>query len=898
MASDVSLAFNAVGRDRGVNALLTRTSSNVRAANLASAASTIAMGGALASAGGYAVAFASSALTAAGAAAAIPAALAAGAATVGAFRAVTFGLGAAWKATGQQATGGGGAVAGAADRSAQAARAVRSATEALTDARRDEYQATQAVNRARTEEKERLEDLGRSLSGARLDEEAATRAVAKAAQDLAVARAGGSNYDIEEADLAYRQAQQTLADTKDRVGDLSKEQADGARKGVEGSDAVQDALARQRDAQRATARAAEALADAQREVGQTAAGAVGGGIDPAAAALAKLSPNGRAVVLMLRQLAPAWQGAARAGQQATFANVAGDLQRLSGVYLPMATRWLSRMGGSFNTAIRQSLGLLQTKDTVRDVGIFTGNTAAATDRLARAVKPVINGLLQWVTLGSTFLPGFAGGTLTIAQRFEQWSIKMRESGRAAGWIRNGIATLRQFGAIARDVTMSVVALFRAGGDGGSTLTTLQTGAAAMRRWLESADGQAKVQQVMATLRNILAGVGSVLLVVAGHGDEFNSALNVTGTVVSFAAGHLDVLAKLLPVIAAGYVISKVAQTGANIAAVASIPLKAAEVVSNFALARAVRANTAAMGQATVATGANSASTAANTAATNTGVLSRGRAVVGLVAQRTATIAATVATRAAAAGQWLLNAAMSANPLGLIIIAIIAVGAGLYLLWTRSATFRRIVTGAWSAVWGSIKAVWSWIKDNWPKIFEFLTLPYRMAWAGIKKAYGWITAGASAARNFVSARFDSLVTWFQKLPGRIGRSLSSIGRFLTAPFRAAFNAVGSLWNRTLGGMSFTVPSWVPGFGGSSFSLPRVPQLAAGGVVSARPGGTLVNVGEADEDEVVAPLSKLGQVAAAAGAGGSSRVWFDFAGAESEFTRWFRKAVRVDNLLQEA
>lgn len=40
------------------------------------------------------------------------------------------------------------------------------------------------------------------------------------------------------------------------------------------------------------------------------------------------------------------------------------------------------------------------------------------------------------------------------------------------------------------------------------------------------------------------------------------------------------------------------------------------------------------------------------------------------------------------------------------------------------------------------------------------------------------------------------------------------------------------------------------------LQSVPQLANGGVIRARPGGTLVNVGEAGRDEAVIPLSRMG------------------------------------------
>jgi hypothetical protein len=868
MASDVSLAFNAVGRDRGVNALLSRTSNNVRAANLAAAASTVAMGAAMASAGAHALALASSAAVAAGAIAAVPAALAAGYAGMGAYKAVTFGLADAWKATGVAATGGGGAAKNAGQQAVSNARAVRDATEALADAKRDEALATAAVNRARVEEKERLEDLSRSLAGSRLDEESATRAVAKAAQDLAVARAGGTNYDIEEADLAYRQAQQTLVDTKDRVQDLSTEQADGAKKGVEGSDAVQDALRRQQDAQRQVTRAAEQLADSQQKVQQASAAAASGGIDPAAAALAKLSPNGRAVILMLRQLAPAWQQAARAGQQATFAGVAGDLRDLSGIYLPRATTWLTRMGGSFNLAVRQSLGLAQTKSTIRDVDTFTNNVALSTDRLARAVRPVINGILQWVTIGSNFLPGLAGNTLTIAQRFERWSVEMRKSGQAASWIGRGIAMLRQFAAIATDVTMSVVAIFRAGDDGGSTVDGLQRGAAAMRKWLESAQGQEKVKQVLATLRGVLAGVGAALLVVAGHGDEFNDALNVTGTVVKFASGHLGTLAKLLPVIAGFWVLSKVAETGANVAKVIQVPLLAAQVVGNMRLSAALRAHTAALGTNTAATEADAVATGTDTAAQNTGILARGRAVVSMVAQKVALVATTIATRTYAAAQWLLNAAMTANPIGLIIAAVIALIAVVVLIATRTTWFQT----AWRVAWGAIKsaasAVGTWFRDTLWKSWIL------GAWNGI------VNKGKDA------------VAWFSGFGGRLKSALRSVATILSAPFRTGFNLIARLWNGTVGRISFTVPGWVPGLGGRGFSVPNIPQLAKGGIVPATPGGRLVNVAEGGEDEVVAPLSKLsGMVDGGGSREVTVRVVQDYRGAETDFIRWIRKTFRV-------
>jgi hypothetical protein len=65
----------------------------------------------------------------------------------------------------------------------------------------------------------------------------------------------------------------------------------------------------------------------------------------------------------------------------------------------------------------------------------------------------------------------------------------------------------------------------------------------------------------------------------------------------------------------------------------------------------------------------------------------------------------LATKGAAAAQWLLNVAMEANPVGLIIGAIAAVVAAFVYFWQTSAGFRDF----WIGVWGAIQtaAVWVW-----------------------------------------------------------------------------------------------------------------------------------------------------------------------------------------------
>lgn len=845
--SDTSLVFNLVGRDQGVNSLLARTAANVRASNLVARASVVALGAGMASAAAHAIALASATAKVAGAAGLIPAGIGVAAGMIGAARVVTGGLGEAWTATGAAARTGGGAAVSTAQRVAAATREVGVAQRALADAQRAARDTQEALSRARLTEAERLSDLSRSVAGARLDEESAAMAVRRAQDEVNAAYSASDWTRIREADLAYRQAEHTLAEVRDRVGDLTEEQAEGARKGVEGSDAVQQAARAQREAQREVTDATRRLADAQRAVAEASRGA-GGGVDAAAAALARLSPSARSLVLTLRALAPAWAAAGRAGQEATWSGVAGEVRALSGIYLPALRGWLVRTAGGFNLALRETAAWARSAGTVRDVNTVMAATAAVTDRIGRAIRPLVAGFTDWAAVGAGFMPGFAGEALSIAQRFERWSAAVRASGQASRWMAQGVAVLRQLGAIAGNVLGSLRAVMRAGDNGGATLDWLVRGSAAMRVWLESAEGQRAVGQTLATLRSILAGVAQILPVAAQHGEDFRAGLNMTADTVAWLASHLDTLARWLPLIAAGFVIAKLAQVGANMAMVVGIPLRIAEMINTARSNAVLRAHTAALLSNTAASRGAAAATVLSTVATSAGDVAQKRSIASMIAARTAMLATAVATKIWAGAQWLMNIAMYANPLTWIIIAIVALIAVIVLIATKTTWFQT----AWRWAWGGIKsaalAVGHWFSETlWKKWIVG-------AWNGI------VAAGVRA------------YNWFHSLPARLRAAMGSVAGIITAPFRAGFNRIAGLWNGSVGRLRFQAPDWVPTIGGKGFSMPTLPMLAKGGDVT---GAGAAIVGERGPELLQLPTGARVSPLAPAGGGrdGTTRIVLD-------------------------
>jgi murein DD-endopeptidase MepM/ murein hydrolase activator NlpD len=116
-----------------------------------------------------------------------------------------------------------------------------------------------------------------------------------------------------------------------------------------------------------------------------------------------------------------------------------------------------------------------------------------------------------------------------------------------------------------------------------------------------------------------------------------------------------------------------------------------------------------------------------------------------------------------------------GPVGLIILGLTALGAGLVLAYKKSDTFKAIVDGAFKAVKKAASAVldWftgtlvpffttklpkafqatiGWVKRNWPVILAVLTGPLGLAVLAIAKNWDKITGAFKAARDWVKNAF--------------------------------------------------------------------------------------------------------------------------------------------------
>lgn len=97
-------------------------------------------------------------------------------------------------------------------------------------------------------------------------------------------------------------------------------------------------------------------------------------------------------------------------------------------------------------------------------------------------------------------------------------------------------------------------------------------------------------------------------------------------------------------------------------------------------------------------------------AMNSNIIMSIRQAASTAATTTASIAASAASKAWAATQWLLNAALSANPIGLVVVAVAALVGGIILAYKNSETFRNVVDAAMDVVHAAFDKVVDIVTD--------------------------------------------------------------------------------------------------------------------------------------------------------------------------------------------
>lgn len=386
------------------------------------------------------------------------------------------------------------------------------------------------------------------------------------------------------------------------------------------------------------------------------------------------------------------------------------------------------------------------------VGLWSTFKDTLSQGLADQIEPLVPLLKDGLGGASTFLGETALPALGVGVKAVVGGIKEFSSGwsAASGSLSSAASPMQQAGALAKQVGDAV----------GSAWQSMMTA-------VQGRDPKPIMDKVVSGISVVAEKIGSV------HPEDFTRVFDAIGSgagsagtelaklkpvgdaavnLFKLVADNSDLVAKALPLLAAGFLVVKGAQEVNNVVGRDSVVGFTAQIASsvtlaasNFALAAAMRASTAA--------------SVTDTAATSGGIVARAASVASTIAHTAASVAASVAQKAMAAAQWLVNAAMSANPIGLVVIALVALVAGLVWAYQNSEDFRNVVNAAFGAVAEAGRWLWNnalapafraivggfaWVMGGFADMLDVLGNVPGFEWA--KDASAKIRGVANAARD--------------------------------------------------------------------------------------------------------------------------------------------------------
>lgn len=185
----------------------------------------------------------------------------------------------------------------------------------------------------------------------------------------------------------------------------------------------------------------------------------------------------------------------------------------------------------------------------------------------------------------------------------------------------------------------------------------------------------------------------------------------------------------------------------------------------------------------------------------------------LVAEKiTALVAAFSAWRAATEGmtiaQQLLNVAMSANPIGIVLTLIGALVAGLVVLWNTNEGFRDAVMNVWNGVKDFIGNAVQAIGDFFANLGTTISqLPQMFAyWLNtvIATVTGWVSNMAAQAASAGSQFLSNAISFISQLPGRIasflGNVISNLGSWAGQMASKGAEGARNMFNAVVDGLA--------------------------------------------------------------------------------------------------
>jgi phage-related protein len=173
-----------------------------------------------------------------------------------------------------------------------------------------------------------------------------------------------------------------------------------------------------------------------------------------------------------------------------------------------------------------------------------------------------------------------------------------------------------------------------------------------------------------------------------------------------------------------------------------------------------------------------------------------------------------------------------------------------------------IVGVVETVVGAVESFFGGLVQNienlGTNIWNAVTSPFETAWT-------WLSNNV----------FNPIGDFFSGLGSAISSTIGGVIGAIESPFKTAFDWIAHAWNDSIGAVSFTIPSWVPFIGNDKFSMPKMPILDTGAMVTGS-GLAYLHASEVIVNPQQQAEAMSGLMGGGSGAGGSGNVQLIFTG----------------------
>lgn len=184
-----------------------------------------------------------------------------------------------------------------------------------------------------------------------------------------------------------------------------------------------------------------------------------------------------------------------------------------------------------------------------------------------------------------------------------------------------------------------------------------------------------------------------------------------------------------------------------------------------------------------------------------------------------------------AAQVALNVVMSANPIGIVVLALTGLVAGLVYAYHHSETFRNVVDGAFSKVkeaasavadWftgtlvPAFQAVWEWLKNAFQSGADFVSAQIDVwvdAYHAVNDAFTAVSDWIGSVWETIKGHFFAALEWLNTTFAPWGERLHAI---LVLPINLASTLIGATWDWIVARFQ-QAADWVSGVFSAAWAL---------------------------------------------------------------------------------